>query len=229
MGQRSGGSSPLVRGALGRVHHLPGLLGIIPARAGSTVLHAPGGLVGQDHPRSCGEHDSDNHQTGLGRGSSPLVRGARLWHRCSVRQLGIIPARAGSTSRSSLPLPSAWDHPRSCGEHSVSCGPLEALPGSSPLVRGAPARNSGGLQRCGIIPARAGSTAGQILPWYGRWDHPRSCGEHPSASFGSSTISGSSPLVRGAQPLAAVRVLQDGIIPARAGSTDKPAWHGTGN
>ena len=49
-----GGSSPLARG----LHHLfreeDGLFGIIPARAGFTVLHAPTWLPGSDHPRSRG-------------------------------------------------------------------------------------------------------------------------------------------------------------------------------
>ena len=47
-------------------------------------------------------------------------------------------------------------------------------------------------------------------------------GEHPSRSFGSSTISGSSPHARGAQVITLDGVVGNGIIPACAGSTPCP-------
>ena len=50
------GSSPLVRGALRFLHISYTIVGIIPARAGSTLsARSPSARRG-DHPRSCGEH-----------------------------------------------------------------------------------------------------------------------------------------------------------------------------
>ena len=165
------GSSPLVRGARYRREGGAIHCGIIPARAGST---------------------------GSRTGSSPLVRGARR-QTCRGSSDGrIIPARAGSTPRSCIRLAAVRDHPRSCGEHAGS--PPEALgrPGSSPLVRGAPALRGGPFPAPGIIPARAGST--RLSGWRCRrfWDHPRSCGEHRMECASVACCEGSSPLVRGA-------------------------------
>ena len=192
------GSSPLVRGARyrregGAIH-----CGIIPARAGSTGRSGHPLPWRRDHPRSCGEHDRIREKYGSRTGSSPLVRGARR-QTCRGSSDGrIIPARAGSTPRSCIRLAAVRDHPRSCGEHAGS--PPEALgrPGSSPLVRGAPALRGGPFPAPGIIPARAGST--RLSGWRCRrfWDHPRSCGEHRMECASLSCCEGSSPLVRGA-------------------------------
>ena len=75
------------------------------------------------------------------------------------------------------------------------------------------------LRKLRLIPARAGNT---------RWSpkiaveppaHPRSRGEH--AFTVASTVSrvGSSPLARGTQAIAESNLLEDRLIPARAGNT----------
>ena len=113
--------------------------------------------------------------------------------------IGIIPAYAGSTSgvKSSSSLSS--DHPRIRGEHAwLASAAIPAL-GSSPHMRGAPARvvSDGGCR--GIIPAYAGSTSARHDRARPATDHPRIRGEHIS--------DGSTARMRG------------GIIPAYAGST----------
>ena len=152
----------------------------------------------RDHPRSCGEHITSYERPRASEGSSPLVRGARQqpvdW--CPSR--GIIPARAGSTEDRVLPLVSARDHPRSCGEHWTSADPSFWYPGSSPLVRGAPHNPRATPGTVGIIPARAGSTKQGCIWWADAQDHPRSCGEHHIKDNFEETYKGSSPLVRGA-------------------------------
>ena len=72
-------------------------------------------------------------------GSSPLARGAQEWGFRYVSNIGIIPARAGSTA------PGEGTHPSG---------------GSSPLARGALDPNVEAELLARIIPARAGST-----PW----------------------------------------------------------------
>ena len=132
---------------------------------------------------------------------------------------GIIPARAGSTRRSSrTPLP-ARDHPRSCGEHCGANFRMWDSWGSSPLVRGAPRATSWAIEEARIIPARAGSTMFSAVSGTRKKDHPRSCGEHWSSDVSDRAAEGSSPLVRGALRREAGRSLPAGIIPARAGST----------
>ena len=94
---RSLGSSPLARGPPPLVSASPTPERIIPARAGSTaVRHLHRGAV-EDHPRSRGVHQLGRDGNGDFTGSSPLARGPPVFARSVGAELGIIPARAGST------------------------------------------------------------------------------------------------------------------------------------
>ena len=131
-------------------------------------------------------------------GSSPLARGAPVRVRWAVHSTGIIPARAGSTPRSSPPGCSPRDHPRSRGEH-VSCwSGLAWVSGSSPLARGARSTAAPGRAGDRIIPARAGSTSRRRPRFPRGRDHPRSRGEHAEPGREPGLDRGSSPLARGA-------------------------------
>ena len=115
------------------------------------------------------------------------------------RRPGIIPARAGFTSRrTALPCASA-DHPRSRGVYTRRLSISSRARGSSPLARGlhAPMKDSSRIQ--GIIPARAGFT---MPPTMKRLGHE-----------------GSSPLARGLRYRGQPSTGHAGIIPARAGFT----------
>ncbi len=219
------GSSPLVRGAPCLERPSACRSRIIPARAGSTALSSGARDVKEDHPRSCGEHLHASSRPSTRRGSSPLVRGAQL--RCDRYKArhGIIPARAGSTRPRIWAAHARRDHPRSCGEHHLMALKRKAEVGSSPLVRGALALDVLGNLLVGIIPARAGSTCRHAVLEHVHLDHPRSCGEHPPMQRTPSPMAGSSPLVRGAQLPRLRRVRREGIIPARAGSTEQRGRH----
>ncbi|PLS27333.1 hypothetical protein CGZ88_0860 [Bifidobacterium anseris] len=116
-------------------------------------------------------------------GSSPRLRGAPRTYRHRQRQVGIIPALAGSTSYRKLPVVSSRDHPRACGEHIDTRIRPKTITGSSPRLRGALGAFEQVVQRRGIIPALAGSTtaAGHQDP--APRDHPRACGEHTKKSL----------------------------------------------
>ena len=193
--------------------------GITPAYAGSTARCRSGEPARRDHPRVCGEH---RHANGAGvppQGSSPRMRGALRLRRAHAHAHGIIPAYAGSTSIVVSATSSRWDHPRVCGEHMSASATARALAGSSPRMRGAPAQSNGNALTGGIIPAYAGSTEHRRVALPNHWDHPRVCGEHrlwqSLAGFGA----GSSPRMRGARRIGTLTDLNDGIIPAYAGST----------
>ena len=71
----------------------------------------------------------------------------------------------------------------------------------------------------GIIPARAGFTAGR---WKGSgltWDHPRSRGVYKTHDAQHTNSPGSSPLARGLRAPDGAEIGDLGIIPARAGFT----------
>ena len=111
------GSSPRMRGAL-RFPVAPGLRrGIIPADAGSTPLVIRWGILSEDHPRGCGEHDMHIATYNGDYGSSPRMRGALILIPLYLILLGIIPADAGSTFSRSARSSLCQDHPRGCGEH----------------------------------------------------------------------------------------------------------------
>ena len=91
------GSSPRMRGTPGSAVSLLAFSGIIPAHAGNTRCHPRRSCGVRDHPRACGEHHDESHRANDKQGSSPRMRGTRLFlHECG-RHSGIIPAHAGNT------------------------------------------------------------------------------------------------------------------------------------
>ena len=192
------GSSPPVRGARVAAPSNAAMIGLIPARAGSTTSIRPRSIRTRAHPRPCGEHDWQTDSAVITLGSSPPVRGAQTDRRRPNPRRGLIPARAGSTPCTAPAVPERRAHPRPCGEHGARSHGSVILWGSSPPVRGARHRlphPDGGV---GLIPARAGSTPHGGFSFIVSWAHPRPCGEHFSLKDGHHDASGSSPPVRGA-------------------------------
>ena len=114
----------------------------------------------------------------------------------------------------------SWsDHPRSRGEHKSNTRSSSACIGSSPLTRGARVAIHAPTQRCGIIPAHAGSTHPSSPRRQCCQDHPRSRGEHHNHLVANEIVVGSSPLTRGALPHKRRSSHRIRIIPAHAGST----------
>ena len=71
------GSSPRMRGAPGISQWRFCPSWIIPAYAGSTRTYRTHRYRGRDHPRVCGEHNTNQTRTRDRSGSSPRMRGAR--------------------------------------------------------------------------------------------------------------------------------------------------------
>ena len=110
----------------------------------------------------------------------------------------IIPARAGSRSVKDVRKGDVRDHPRARGEQ-VRLSFLRIIRvGSSPRARGAGVIMEQLVQQLRIIPARAGSSEGQVRMSPVLRDHPRARGAVHCLALGH-------PVVR--------------IIPARAGSS----------
>ena len=178
VGSFRGGSSPPVRGALAAVLNPVVLVGLIPARAGSTRLSAPQFGADRAHPRSRGEHSLRWIAWRGVSGSSPLARGAPLSPYPTPVPVGLIPARAGSTGLGYSEARKVGAHPRSRGEHRVILDSFVCLLGSSPLARGAPGQCKIRQIFKGLIPARAGSTSSRARQWRPERAHPRSRGEY---------------------------------------------------
>ena len=93
------GSSPLARGLPGRGSRLQPGPGIIPARAGFTVIASTSPRPPRDHPRSRGVYLRIGSPWYCLIGSSPLARGLHMANSISYWFARIIPARAGFTRR----------------------------------------------------------------------------------------------------------------------------------
>ena len=159
----------------------------------------PGRCQQTDHPRSRGVYSGGFGVGARRAGSSPLARGL---------------LRGGPTVRRR-----PRDHPRSRGVYSYGEEAQGCSGGSSPLARGLRRRLAQASQGWGIIPARAGFTKRQSRCGPQCRDHPRSRGVYGTGGGGWLPRWGSSPLARGLHSLRGPRVLQPGIIPARAGFT----------
>ena len=192
--------------------------GIIPACAGSSRGLQWRGLHRRDHPRVCGEQWALTCAVTAHSGSSPRVRGAVAGAVAEGPGDGIIPACAGSSSLRHPAQSAAWDHPRACGEQPMFAFGCSVQSGSSPRVRGAGVDGVAHVLVCGIIPARAGSSALPFGDYMLEGDHPRACGEQTPRVELVDGWMGSSPRVRGAGCESRSDDYQCGIIPARAGS-----------
>ena len=91
--------------------------------------------------------------------------------------------------------------------------------GSSPLARGTPPAFETSVFPCGLIPARAGNTQRRANLHRAHGAHPRSRGEHKTATPRSAASEGSSPLARGTLRRTSFPKKFFGLIPARAGNT----------
>ena len=218
-GSKAGGSSPRVRGKrrVGRGVRLA--TGLIPARAGKTVMASMTHAAPGAHPRACGENVQGRYSLRLQRGSSPRVRGKPVGDAGREVRERLIPARAGKT-RSIIRGPEhRRAHPRACGENHEKKIPDALAEGSSPRVRGKHSLDR--RIRCsrGLIPARAGKTPPPGVPASPRAAHPRACGENELCMWRRDRLIGSSPRVRGKRPRPRAVLLLVGLIPARAGKT----------
>ena len=171
--------------------------GIIPAYAGNTTAVLIWPSRWRDHPRVCGEHSGALVQAQCRAGSSPRMRGTRVWTCREYWFAGIIPAYAGNTKPTVGIVPAKRDHPRVCGEHLGKPFELVGWQGSSPRMRGTRGACNVDVTARGIIPAYAGNTLLMELALNRFRDHPRVCGEHSFTDIEDMGYTGSSPRMRG--------------------------------
>ncbi len=155
---RSAGSSPRMRGTQVSTRSADEVRGLIPAYAGNTPGPYSNSTRPAAHPRVCGEHSSAAGVSSSGSGSSPRMRGTPVVSLVLVRGLGLIPAYAGNTARTSRSAGTSQAHPRVCGEHGVCASGVCEVRGSSPRMRGTPGLPGDWRDDQGLIPAYAGNT-----------------------------------------------------------------------
>ena len=155
------------------------------------------------HPRSRGENINCTSHVVFSHGSSPLTRGKPLGRIRDARPMGLIPAHAGKTQRSSR-----------CPERAI---------GSSPLTRGKLREIAQLHEGGGLIPAHAGKPCLPRRRCISHGAHPRSRGENRCSGAGGRSSSGSSPLTRGKRHHPVLQRVRGRLIPAHAGKTSSGA------
>ena len=125
------------------------------------------------------------------------MRGLLLSTFCNSRRERITPADAGTTKKGAFCPCYCRDHPRGCGDYSLSFLSSSSLCGSPPRMRGLLLKPTSDKARARITPADAGTTIIAIL--YGRTyeDHPRGCGDYRFTRKSEMLDGGSPPRMRG--------------------------------
>ena len=171
------GSPPRVRGKARSTLCVCQYRGITPACAGKRISPCVASVSIWDHPRVCGEKINWYNLTGLVLGSPPRVRGKAFDAGKLIPFYGITPACAGKSLICGFLLPRSGDHPRVCGEKSVSILWSITSQGSPPRVRGKGGRQTVQCLRARITPACAGKSVFIVGIFQPHQDHPRVCGE----------------------------------------------------
>ena len=173
----------------------------------------------RDHPRGCGENIVFVQFREKQVGSPPRMRGKRIIAPYNGRYGRITPADAGKTSIKERDYTIFQDHPRGCGENTLSYVLRPPPKGSPPRMRGKPYFFHDFHFRHRITPADAGKTLPRsISPTLAR-DHPRGCGENRQMTSGREYIKGSPPRMRGKLQSLLVLLQRTRITPADAGKT----------
>ena len=133
-------------------------VGSIPARAGETGRDIRADYWYRVYPRTGGGNRFLYPQGRRGRGLSPHGRGKRLGVSLDAKDQGSIPARAGETSWSRTPKPTAVVYPRTGGGNLKTLYRNRRRQGLSPHGRGKRLLLTFGDRIIGSIPARAGET-----------------------------------------------------------------------
>ena len=110
----------------------------------------------RDHPRVCGEKRRGFFAHSVVAGSPPRVRGKVKSVIGSPFSSGITPACAGKSKTWGAFKRCCEDHPRVCGEKSLSARPWRLHGGSPPRVRGKVVGRSPQTPTTRITPACAG-------------------------------------------------------------------------
>ena len=213
------GSPPQVRGKLYVGVTAGNVRGITPAGAGKTSCNSCNSGTVRDHPRRCGENQTEFGLNYVKNGSPPQVRGKLNSAYRKPDMVRITPAGAGKTALALSAFGQTPDHPRRCGENGLSEGERQASTGSPPQVRGKPGRICYKSEDRRITPAGAGKTQKGRQRTTVCQDHPRRCGENLHKCLIKAEQSGSPPQVRGKLDNALDKQRQRWITPAGAGKT----------
>ena len=192
-----------------------------PARAGNTAPNSGARASCPVQPRACGEHSLSVNRIPRLVGSTPRVRGTLCHSAFWWTLTRFNPARAGNTLAGNTERGRQTVQPRACGEHLTTGPGAMSTHGSTPRVRGTPARSAVDSHPGRFNPARAGNTVPTRSNRGCSTVQPRACGEHQEAITHDRPVGGSTPRVRGTPWLDRPVGDTGRFNPARAGNTSR--------
>ena len=213
------GSSPRVRGTRTALGVQQRACRFIPACAGNSEFGPTSWTGTPVHPRVCGELCKGRPSRHRAFGSSPRVRGTRRRAPLAVALARFIPACAGNSAIQCRVTSQTTVHPRVCGELVEADAYLVDDSGSSPRVRGTPARRRCVHAHWRFIPACAGNSVDASINVVTQTVHPRVCGELSRVNVARISFTGSSPRVRGTLGRVLGCSRSNRFIPACAGNS----------
>ena len=215
------GSSPHLRGNRGRGGGRHGRIRVIPAPAGEPQVIVLVGPQAAGHPRTCGGTWPSYSVNGGLCGSSPHLRGNRIYVLITKTVIRVIPAPAGEPTNRRAGKHLVRGHPRTCGGTKWTAPSGEFDGGSSPHLRGNQVDRAFRRVRRRVIPAPAGEPI-RISMWFLTLrGHPRTCGGTLSSRPLGGLVLGSSPHLRGNPRRLGRRAPVFRVIPAPAGEPSR--------
>ncbi len=148
---------------------------------------------------------------------TPPMRGKAKRKGKNCKNDRITPAYAGKSDFVAVHKFIFEDHPRLCGEKSISGRTYAIEMGSPPPMRGKVINVQCWFNISRITPAYAGKRKSLIRNSFIHQDHPRLCGEKVSTTANATQQAGSPPPMRGKAFDANGDVTAAGITPAYAG------------
>ena len=118
----SSGSPPRMREVCNNIIHVPHVIRITPAYAGSITSLRYFCYFYWDHPRVCGKYSFADGLQWIGPGSPPRMREVCSLDMLYISSTGITPAYAGSIIYPKRGTFQRRDHPRVCGKYSRNKG-----------------------------------------------------------------------------------------------------------
>ncbi len=190
------GRSPRVRGKPDYADACEAARGSIPACAGETSRALACSSLVMVDPRVCGGNVASVILTIPRKGRSPRVRGKQNDLSRISSSPRSIPACAGETAPSPLPILHSRSIPACAGE-TAKCSGFDRRSGSIPACAGETLSKRPQKPRIGSIPACAGETTTSSGYPMAPWVDPRVCGGNFHVRRRSRLWNGRSPRVRG--------------------------------
>ncbi len=212
------GSSPRVRGTVGRNNSNIITARLIPAGAGNSQPAETRAAFRAAHPRGCGERVPVALMRRPRAGSSPRVWGTDAPRRLPAPPGRLIPAGVGNGRCSSGSGARNTAHPRGCGERLSQRDCAAAFAGSSPRVWGTGFAANCARFHIRLIPAGVGNGQSAFARRKRPTAHPRGCGERFLRMALSGRGPGSSPRVWGTVDGRLKPVMEPRLIPAGVGN-----------